>query len=154
MRELLRSAVLWLAALLVAMSAGILAEDGLAGGAAPRPTAAVAVPPLASPSAVADLLVVATADALVRADTNGVADIYVQDPASGRFERVSVGADGAPANAPSSDPVLSADGRYVRFRSTATNLVAGDRNGVADVFRHDLRTGRTVLVTRPGAEST
>ncbi|MFC9844655.1 TolB family protein [Streptomyces sp. NPDC060223] len=40
-------------------------------------------------------------------------------------------------------PAISADGRYVAFTSDAGNLVRGDRNGVADVFVRDLRTGRT-----------
>nr|BFE66833.1 hypothetical protein GCM10020092_001340 [Actinoplanes digitatis] len=34
------------------------------------------------------------------------------------------------------------------FDSAATNLVAGDTNGVFDVFRKDLQTGTTTLVSR------
>jgi hypothetical protein len=34
-------------------------------------------------------------------------------------------------------PAISADGRYVVFRSAATNLVPGDTNGYTDVFLHD-----------------
>ena len=56
--------------------------------------------------------------------------------------RASVGAKGGPANGPSSDPFLSAGGRYVVFTSEASNLVAGDTNGVADVFRRDLKLTR------------
>ncbi len=37
----------------------------------------------------------------------------------------------------SSWPAISADGRYVGFSSAATNLVAGDTNGVAHIFVHD-----------------
>jgi dipeptidyl aminopeptidase/acylaminoacyl peptidase len=43
---------------------------------------------------------------------------------------------------------ISGDGRYVVFDSDATNLVAGDTNGHTDVFRHDLTTGRTILMSR------
>lgn len=42
---------------------------------------------------------------------------------------------------------ISADGRYVVFLSTASNLVAGDNNGVADIFRKDLWTGAVELVS-------
>lgn len=42
---------------------------------------------------------------------------------------------------------LSADGRYVAFESDAPDLVAGDTNGVADVFLHDRQTGVTVRVS-------
>src|SRR5262249_36534838 len=48
------------------------------------------------------------------------------------------------ANGSSGGPAISANGRFVAFGSNATNLVAGDTNGNADVFVHDLRTGRTV----------
>ena len=41
---------------------------------------------------------------------------------------------------------ISADGRYVTFRSAAANLVPGDTNGVTDNFVHDRLTGRTVRV--------
>jgi hypothetical protein len=33
---------------------------------------------------------------------------------------------------------ISADGRYVAFNSSATNLVAGDTNGFGDTFVRDL----------------
>ena len=47
----------------------------------------------------------------------------------------------------STEPALSANGRYVAFESSATNLVAGDTNRLADVFVHDLRSGRTERVS-------
>src|SRR5207248_11572305 len=47
----------------------------------------------------------------------------------------------------SAGPVLSADGRFVAFHSTATNLVAGDTNGATDVFVHDRQTGTTERVS-------
>ena len=42
---------------------------------------------------------------------------------------------------------ISANGRFVAFYSTATNLVAGDTNGLQDVFRHDRQTGTTIRVS-------
>ena len=45
------------------------------------------------------------------------------------------------------DPVVSANGRFVAFRSTATDLVKSSANGLGDVFVRDLETGTTALVT-------
>ena len=44
-------------------------------------------------------------------------------------------------------PAISGDGRFVAFASSATNLVKGDRNGVADVFVRDRVAGTTERVT-------
>ena len=46
-----------------------------------------------------------------------------------------------------SRPFLSADGRYAVFTSRASNLVPGDRNGVSDVFVHNLLIGTTARVS-------
>ena len=62
-------------------------------------------------------------------------------------ERVSVDSTGAEGNLPSTAPSDSSDGRYVAFESSATNLVAGDGNGTADVFVHDRQTGTTIRVS-------
>ena len=50
---------------------------------------------------------------------------------------VSIGIDGHPGDGDSSSPSISADGRWVAFASSATNLVEGDTNGVSDVFVRD-----------------
>jgi Tol biopolymer transport system component len=42
---------------------------------------------------------------------------------------------------------VSADGRYVLFRSDSPDVVAGDTNGESDVFLRDRQTGRTVRVS-------
>lgn len=55
--------------------------------------------------------------------------------------------DGAQGNDPSIYTAISADGRYMAFASTATNLVAGDTNGVRDVFVRDVLTGQTTRVS-------
>jgi Tol biopolymer transport system component len=74
---------------------------------------------------------------LVASDTNSVADVFLHDRSSGLTERVSVDSSGAQANAASSSPALSADGHVVAFISSASNLVAGDSNGVSDDFVHE-----------------
>lgn len=92
---------------------------------------------------------------LVEGDTNRQADIFVRDRRLGVTTRVSVRSNGGQANGGSAFPAISADGRHVAFRSVATNLVAGDTNGHADVFVHDRETGRTrrVTVARDGSQA-
>ena len=46
-------------------------------------------------------------------------------------------------NGPSQHAQISANGRFVVYTSTASNLVDGDTNWVSDVFVHDRRTGET-----------
>ena len=45
-------------------------------------------------------------------------------------------------------PAISANGRYVAFASEATNLSAIDKGGIEDIFVRDLKTNRTILVSR------
>ncbi|MFI5692560.1 TolB family protein [Kribbella sp. NPDC051586] len=87
------------------------------------------------------------ADDLVAGDTNGQRDVFVRDVVTGRTTLVSAGPGGVPGNGESREPSISADGRYVVFNSFASNLLPGDTNGAGDVFRRDLRTGRTTLVS-------
>jgi Tol biopolymer transport system component len=76
-------------------------------------------------------------------DTNAVADIFVHETGNGVTERVSIGPGGIEADGASRRSALSGDGGLVVFESAATNLVAGDANGVTDVFLHDRATGTT-----------
>jgi Tol biopolymer transport system component len=92
------------------------------------------------PSISADGRVVAftsRASNLVPEDTNGRYDVFVHDRQSRTTERASVDGAGTQGNGESSQPALSADGRFVAFASAAFNLVPGDTNGVVDVFVHD-----------------
>jgi Tol biopolymer transport system component len=74
-------------------------------------------------------------------------------PHAPRVERVSTGTHHTQADGASAAPAISANGRYVAFTSAATNLVPGDKNGVADVFVRDLRTGRTERVAEGPASA-
>ena len=91
-----------------------------------------------------------TASNLVSGDTNNRNDIFVHDRQSGATTRVSLGELGTQSNDYCSSPAISADGRYVGFVSTASNLVGGDANGAPDVFVHDRVTGWT---TRASVDS-
>lgn len=74
---------------------------------------------------------------LVSGDTNGKKDVFVRDLQTGITSRASVSTAGAQGDRQSIDPAVSGDGRFVVFESTATNLVPGDTNLAADVFRRD-----------------
>jgi Tol biopolymer transport system component len=84
---------------------------------------------------------------LVPGDTNGTSDIFVRDLVARTTTLVSVATDGGPGNGPSTDAVMTPDGRYVAFISSATNLVVGDTNKLADVFVRDLITQTTLLAS-------
>lgn len=84
---------------------------------------------------------------------DGHPEIFVRDRVAGTTTRISRSASGGATDGASLEPALSGNGRYVAFTSYATNLVTGDANGVRDVFRHDLRTGVTTLVSVTGSGS-
>jgi Tol biopolymer transport system component len=95
---------------------------------------------------------------LVTGDTNLRIDTFRRDVVAGTTVRVSVTNAGAQANNTTlveDAPSISADGRYVAFRSNATNLVAGDTNGSPDIFIRDLtlRTTARVSLTNGGAQA-
>ena len=86
---------------------------------------------------------------LVAGDGNGRWDIFVHQRATGITTRVSVSSAGVEANHDSFSPSISDDGRFVAFRSNASNLVAGDGNARQDIFVHDRMSGTTVRVSMP-----
>jgi len=88
-----------------------------------------------------------TGSNLVPGDDNGASDVFVRDLATGKTARVSVSSSGLEANGASSAAAISSDGSVVSFASAATNLTSGDHNDVADVFVHELTTGKTERVS-------
>jgi Tol biopolymer transport system component len=64
-------------------------------------------------------------------------------------------AHAASGNGASGDAAISADGRFVAFSSEASDLVAGDTNGVSDVFVRDRSQGTTerVSIASGGAQA-
>jgi Tol biopolymer transport system component len=99
---------------------------------------------------------VSLASTLVPGDTNGTSDVFVRDGVTGTTVRVSVDSRGRQSTGGDAGgvldtnwgaPAISADGRYVAFASSATNLVKGDRNRVADVFVRDRVAGTTERVS-------
>jgi Tol biopolymer transport system component len=90
---------------------------------------------------------VSRASNLVPDDTNGVADVFVRDLATGVTTRVSVDRLGGNADRDSDYPFISSGGRWVAFTSAAANLVSGDTNAVPDTFVRDLEAGTTTRVS-------
>jgi Ca2+-binding RTX toxin-like protein len=93
---------------------------------------------------------------MVAGDTNASCDVFLKNLATGAVTLVSSDAAGVEGNSSSYGSSLSANGRYVVFESTATNLVAGDTNSVFDVFVKDLTTGaiQRVSTSSAGAQGT
>jgi Tol biopolymer transport system component len=81
-------------------------------------------------------------------DTDSTTDIYLRDLAAGTTTLVSRATGGAKANGITRQADLSADGRYVVFCSTATNLSPDATDGLFQVYLRDLVTGATELVSR------
>lgn len=88
-----------------------------------------------------------TADNLSAEDDDSFVNIYVRDREAGTTRLVSraTGVNGAGADADSTNPAISPEGRYVAFESRATNL--GDPDGDLDVFLRDLETDTTTLAS-------
>lgn len=97
---------------------------------------------------------VSSGNNLVASDTIAD-DVFVYDRVDNVMERVSVSSAGAQQNSGwdinLSD--ISTDGRFVLFRSDATNLVANDTNGIADIFLRDRQDLITEMITVSDSET-
>ncbi|MFD8753940.1 TolB family protein [Kitasatospora sp. NPDC059577] len=78
------------------------------------------------------------ADDLVPGDTNEQTDIFRYSPWTGRTDRVSLTRDDAQSTASSYFPRVDAFGTTLLFTADDGNLVPGDDNQSADVFRRRL----------------
>jgi TolB protein len=84
--------------------------------------------------------------ALVAADMNGYEDVYVHDMKTGKTTLASVKSGGEQVFADAGNPRISANGRFVAW-DTEGSYAAADVNNQLDVYRHDLKTGKTVQVS-------
>ncbi|WP_420644329.1 hypothetical protein [Candidatus Leptofilum sp.] len=80
-------------------------------------------------------------------DTNGYADVMLYDRQTKETTLISKPVGGGEANGKSTPAAISADGRYIVFRSFATNLVPNDTNGVPDLFVYDRLTEELEMVS-------
>lgn len=77
---------------------------------------------------------------LVDNDSNQLPDIFRFDRKTGITSRISLNAKGAEVTgAGSFSPDINTNGRYVVFKSYATDLVEGDINEHSDIFLNDLK---------------
>ena len=93
------------------------------------------------------IVVFETARNLVAADTSNGTDVYALNFKTGELQLVSSRANGTGVSNSSGDAHVSDDGRWVVFTSFSDELVAGDTNGVPDIFVKDLWTGQIARVS-------
>jgi len=93
-------------------------------------------------------LVYVTAAPLTANDTNATTDVYLYDFQAQTNLLVSQSCKwpGA-ANGASDSAAISADGRFIAYRSFASDLLPDDTNGVPDVFLYDRLAGSTSLLS-------
>jgi Tol biopolymer transport system component len=87
-----------------------------------------------------------TATNLSKGDGTATSDVYrrtiSRSSVHGTVGLVSAGASGSAGNGASSHPAITDDGRWVAYATEASNLLPGDTNGVSDIARADMRTGK------------
>ena len=74
-------------------------------------------------------------------------NVFLRDRTNGTTTLISVNQAGIGGDGDSVPAAISANGRFVLFESGADDLVAGDTNGVTDVFLRDVWSKLTVLVS-------
>jgi hypothetical protein len=95
-----------------------------------------------------------------QSDSNNGEDIFLYERATNAITLVSHSSASftSTANAKSEEPLISADGAFVAFRSIATDLVAGQNDSAAstDIFLYTRATGSISLVSHSvaGASTT
>jgi len=88
-----------------------------------------------------------SASNLVEGDTNNSVDVFVRDLLNKVTFLISSPVIGTSGNGTSRAATMTPDGHFVVFLSGASNLVAGDTNGIPDVFIRDLQSNTTALVS-------
>ncbi|MEU7106373.1 hypothetical protein ABZ951_15110 [Streptomyces sp. NPDC046215] len=77
-------------------------------------------------------------------------ELYVRDLRRGTVTKAATPMPGTTTVFDSFSATMTADNRSVFFASDADNLVPGDTNGVADIFRRNLWTGRIARIGMAG----
>jgi hypothetical protein len=92
------------------------------------------------------------ADNLVPGDSNKTTDVFVRDLQTGQTVLVSVNTNGTgTGNNSSSLPAISSDGKYVLFRSKATNIAPLPSGpGFENLFLRNLQANETLALTTNG----
>jgi Tol biopolymer transport system component len=91
---------------------------------------------------------------LVAGDLNATSDVFVRDLQTGVTTMVSVNnVSSGSGNAASYSPAIASGGRYVLFRSKATNLAPGSFSGAENLFLRDRQAGTNFALTTAGLSS-
>lgn len=85
--------------------------------------------------------------------TPGTPPSNPEPPTIASTVKISQGANGVGADGDSTDPSISADGRYVTYASDASNIAPGHVRGSVEVYLHDRQTGLTRRVTSPATQA-
>jgi Tol biopolymer transport system component len=88
---------------------------------------------------------------LVAGDTNGFEDVFLHNRVSFGTSLVSANAAGVTGNGHSTHSIISDNGARVAFTSLATNLLASDDNGVADIYVKQLADGSVLRASSDAA---
>ena len=83
----------------------------------------------------------------LRGNNSNPIQIILLEISTGRQTAISTNSTGAFGNANSKSPSISDDGRFVAFKSEASDLIAGDFNLTQDAFLHDSITGTIDLLS-------
>jgi Tol biopolymer transport system component len=102
-------------------------------------------------SATGRLIVFNTKGALLPADPNADDDVYVRSVSARKTKLASRGQGGVWGDAWSVRGAISDSGRYVVFSSNASNLIKGLTILGPQIYRRDIKTGRTLLASRGAA---
>ena len=96
-------------------------------------------------------------DLLSLQDGSNQIDTFIHDRKTGETVLASLNSDGEQANLGASLlPSLSANGRFLTFSSSSTNLIDNDNNGDRDIFVRDLKrsVATRISVKSDGSEAT
>ena len=84
--------------------------------------------------------------------TTATNQIYLYDRRNGQTTLITKTADGTPGDGSSTNPVISGDGRYIAFVSSAKNLTSPALDSAYNlILLHDRQTGQTTLVSKSPA---
>lgn len=78
---------------------------------------------------------------------NGFTEAFARDLQTGTTTLLSVNMQGT-QSVGGTVPVISGDGRFAVFQASAPDVTANDTGSGLDLFRRDLQTGTTTMVTR------
>jgi Tol biopolymer transport system component len=84
---------------------------------------------------------------LAAGDTNGAGDVFLVDTQTGDVTRLPAAGDEGKWIYGTLAPTISPDGHFVAYTSDASDIVPGVGNGQLQVYRYEIATGTTILLS-------